>query len=207
MLTICVVACSGSTPPSLDGGSTGDAGFPPGSQCPGTPPANGAPCTFPAMGILACEWGGDSNGQCTTSADCAETQGQSSPTWIVTTPDPSCGVLNAQCPATFSSLANGAACPASDLTCEYEEGICGCLPCAGDGGFTQAWHCRPYTDVETGCPVPPDRLGTSCSQEGLMCDYHQCCGGPSLGPSMECNHGIWSVYVDTGCSCAERQCD
>lgn len=100
----------------------------------------------------------------------------------------------------------GSTCDVSQPYCEYDQGMCGCLPC--EAGTTQSsfWHCRAWNDVADGCPVPRPLTDTTCDQEGLTCDYNQCCGGPSLGYSMRCVGGVWGGYADGACSCTTRTC-
>jgi hypothetical protein len=114
------------------------------------------------------------------------------------------------CPATYGA-GEGRACPLQG-TCDYSEGRCGCLPCAPDGGFTgqssSYWHCRLWTDISAGCPARSPVLNTACSVDGLVCDYSQCCGGPSLGPGLQCTGGRWQLdpLLIGVCSCAIRLC-
>ena len=114
------------------------------------------------------------------------------------------------CPATYGA-GEGRACPLQG-TCDYSEGRCGCLPCAPDGGFTgqssSYWHCRLWTDISAGCPARSPVLNTACSVDGLACDYSQCCGGPSLGPGLQCTGGRWQLdpLLIGVCSCAIRLC-
>ena len=90
----------------------------------------------------------------------------------------------------------------------YSDAVCGCLPCLDlkNGGVRGTMHCRLRTDVQAGCPTPRPRLGDACSTEGLICDYTQCCGGPSLGPSMQCSGGYWHSYSSGACACPMRIC-
>ena len=117
----------------------------------------------------------------------------------------------AQCPTAFG-LGEGRACPLTQGTCDYPEGRCACLSCAPDGGIGESssyWHCRAWTDVPAGCPARAPALGSSCSFDGgLVCDYDQCCGGPALGPSMQCSGGAWQqdLLLMGGCACVIRRC-
>jgi hypothetical protein len=174
-------------------------------HCPATAPANGAACPAGLRGSLTCEWGGDAHGECTTIGTCSLNPNGAESTWSISSPDATCAQQPAQCPASFASPGSGAACPATGITCEFPEGLCDCLPCAGaDGGGSQ-WQCRPWTDVAPGCPVSRPLLGSVCPQEGLACDYGECCGVP-LGPDMRCSMGEWTSAVNPACSCAEKVC-
>lgn len=174
------------------------------SPCPSSPPPNGAPCTHDP-GILDCEYGGDSHGDCTTFASCDMEIGTSSPSWHVDVPDATCGARAATCPASYGA-SEGMACSPSEPACDYDEGVCACILCEAPGGTSGYWHCRAWNDVPAGCPVPRALLGTACSDEGLRCDYAQCCQGPSIGYRMQCTNGYWQSYVDTGCACAFPTC-
>ena len=180
------------------------------SSCPASVPKDGGACN-PMGGVLACEYGGNANGACTTFVQCATLNASSPPHWIVSTAAQGCSPNGAACPGTYGS-GEGAACPAMNLSCDYAEGRCACLACAPDGGAQNGytggyWHCRAWNDVAAGCPTPRPRLGSKCSApEGVVCDYGQCCGGPSLGPSAMCAGGVWREYVGGGCACATRLC-
>jgi hypothetical protein len=179
----------------------------PPATCPASPPADGAPCTRDqSLGGLACEYGGTAHTTCTTAAFCSfgNQPGTTQPFWTVQPPAPMCETRAAACPARYGDT-EGAACSVS-LDCEYDEGVCGCEPCGGPVVGSGYWHCRPWTDVPAGCPVPRPHLGDACSVDGLRCDYTACCGGPSLGARMTCQAGYWSAYVDTACFCAFPAC-
>ena len=169
----------------------------------------GTPCPSPDPYVHACEYGGDSNPDCTTFVDCA-TENLNTPLhWILYPPAATCG-QNAQlgCPATSSGVKEGAQCNPGGTYCLYSDAVCGCLPCLDlkNGGVRGTMHCRLRTDVQAGCPTPRPRLGDACSTEGLICDYTQCCGGPSLGPSMQCSGGYWHSYSSGACACPMRIC-
>ncbi len=176
------------------------------APCPSAPPANGSPCSHDP-GLLACEYGGDSHTDCTTYAACDMAIGESSPTWKVDVPAATCGMLAASCPASYGAM-EGTTCSLQQASCDYDEGVCACIECvpAGGGTLSGYWHCRAWNDVPAGCPVPRARLGTPCSDEGLTCDYDQCCAGPAVGYRMRCTGGYWQSYVDTGCACATPTC-
>jgi hypothetical protein len=175
--------------------------------CPGDPPANGATCEFHTGGVGdSCEYGGDEHGLCTTFASCGIDSGSdSTPRWHLNTPAATCSTNAATCPAAFGAM-EGTACSPTNSDCEYDEGVCGCETCDRQGTQSSYWHCRPWTDVAPGCPVPRQRIGESCDHEGLYCNYGKCCQGPSLGGSLECKNGAWQPFVDTACACVIPQC-
>jgi hypothetical protein len=181
------------------------------SSCPASVPKDGGTCSPMDGGVLACEYGGNANGACTTFARCATPNASTPLHWIVSPAAQGCAQNGAACPATYGS-GEGAMCPAMNLSCDYAEGRCACLACAPDGGVQNGytggyWHCRAWNDVAAGCPTPRPRLGSECSApEGVVCDYGQCCGGPSLGPSALCAGGVWREYASGGCACAIRLC-
>ena len=194
------VACasSGSRVASLEG------------SCPSPVPPDGGACNLSGE-LLACEYGGNANGACTTFAECLAVEAGAHLSWIVTPAAEGCEQNSAACPVMYGS-GEGARCPANNLSCDYAEGRCACLACAPDGGVQNGytgdyWHCRAWKDVAAGCPTPRPLLGSVCTApEGTLCDYTQCCGGPSLGPSMLCAGGVWRVYVSGGCACSIRLC-
>lgn len=193
-----LAACSSSVPPP----SVLPSSVPP---CPSSVPADGSACAA-VTGFYACEYGGDAHGECTTYASCGMLVGASASTWQVIVPDATCGQRAASCPAAFGDN-EGMTCQTSQATCEYDQGMCACIGCQSPGGPDSGyWHCRAWTDVPAGCPVPRARIGTACSDEGLQCDYDKCCSGPAIGVRMECTDGVWEPYVDTACACAFPTC-
>lgn len=176
--------------------------------CPDQPPPNGMSCEFHAGRVGdECEFGGDEHGLCTTFADCSLDSGSdTTPSWHVDTPDAMCSMNAATCPAAFGAM-EGSACEPTANDCEYDEGLCGCEICDDSQGTRSSyWHCRPWTDVAPGCPVPRERIGESCDHEGLYCDYYSCCNGPSFGGSLQCKDGVWQPYFNTACICNVPQC-
>jgi hypothetical protein len=210
-LTVGSTGCSsGSSSGSVVSDSGGDVAVDVLMVCPSQLPPDGGTC---APNFLTCEYGGTPHHACNTTAVClCDTCG--GPGWGIQPLAPGCGQNAASCPGSYGTGENGA-CPVQS-TCDYAEGRCGCLSCTLDGGpgteggITGAyWHCRPWNDpgIGAGCPSLRPLLGTPCSlTEGTTCDYGQCCGGPSLGPSLECSGGIWREYVNGGCACALRYC-
>ena len=218
-VSLALAAC-GSTAPAFVGGGGDDGGtdtgalpdgaLPDGSRrdsCPGAAPTLGQACTSPGM---ACEYGGTGpNRLCTTNAVCI-TGSSGTTAWNVTPPQPGCIAEPKQnppeCPATFGTLPTGAACPKAGLSCVYDQGMCGCTPCFGDGGGggQTEWACDPFPQP-TGCPEPRPLIGSACTQEGQSCAYGQQCGVVS-GPYLTCTAGQWRQQVFGAGACVARQC-
>lgn len=222
-LVFALAACSGASTAFVgandDGGtgsdgSTGDGGPPPDggpAGCPTTAPKSGDPCKTASLS-LTCEFGGVGNQRlCSTTATCIK--GSSGiEAWVVNPPAPSCVSSSDQnpgaCPATFTTRPTGASCPSSaGLSCVYTQGMCGCIPCIGDGGGggggQQEWACDPFPSP-TGCPVPRPLIGSACTQEGLSCGYGEQCGVVS-GPNLGCRAGRWELQPSAA-ACAIRTC-
>ena len=112
------------------------------------------------------------------------------------------------CPATFTSLGDGAPCPvASGTSCDYAQGRCGCLPCSsGSGGsVSQGWFCRAWDTGGQGCPPRSPPVGSACSTPNLFCTYGGQCS-ISVGDNVECTGGTWQRFVSPVGSCALRMC-
>lgn len=173
--------------------------------CPDRPPVNGESCELrPDRVGDACDYGGDDHGQCTTSAYCNESPGDDpQPIWYVSRPDETCGILSSSCPA-FGTL-EGDGCVTG--ACEYAEGMCACLSCRNaDGTDGAMWHCRAWSDVGPGCPQARPHAGDACDEDGVFCNYRDCCEGPSFGDDLACKGGVWQPAVNPACSCAELRC-
>jgi hypothetical protein len=147
---------------------------------------------------------------CTTLALCVDAG--SGPTWSVTPPAPGCGQNPPACPAAFGT-GEGGSCPVTTRgqTCFYDQGGCGCISCRSDGGSSvNEWHCRAWnaSDVGAACPARRPLLGMACGSvpDGTVCDYDQCCLGPSLGQSMQCSSGAWTPAFSGGCACGIPLC-
>jgi hypothetical protein len=207
-----MAGCSGAVVSvSNDGGGTPDGSGSPdasadtstdasGGVCPTSEPADGSACT--PNGFLRCEYGSDPH--CTTIAECSGPGPNGPFTWHLTPPDPSCAGNPPQCPATYGTPANGAACPYQG-TCSYPDGRCECVVCTGDGGQGHEWACDTYR-MPAGCPEPRPALGTACTQEGQDCAYGPaCCAIVDVGPDMVCRNGVWTT-VPIGCDCAANLC-
>jgi hypothetical protein len=164
-------------------------------HCPATPPKDGDLCTS----NLFCEFpGSDPRGVCGPQADCVPDQDPNNLAgishWIVSPPRPGCGIHPSPCPATFTTLAEGAACPAASgsLSCDYAEGTCGCLGCygPGDAGAGSMWSCRPWASADPGCPTTAPLAGSDCVTPNVVCFYAPC-GKIAVGDNLSCNDGTW----------------
>jgi hypothetical protein len=166
-----------------DGGPTSDA---PSPYCPSTAPGQGGSCSHDGV---SCEYGSDPNINCNIVAICV------GGSWNVssmsngecpTPPNPS------DCPATFASVPVGQHCGnLVGTTCSYQQGFCGCSvgsggPYPADAAAVATWVCDA---PEAGCPLPRPRLGTSCTQDALQCDYSSC--ELPTGASLVCKDGAW----------------
>jgi len=113
------------------------------------------------------------------------------------------------CPASFTTLAEGAACPVPDgVTCDYAEGRCGCLPCSS--GTTVAtpngyWSCRKWDSGGQGCPATSPPVGSSCATPDLFCTYGGLCS-ISVGDNVQCKSGTWQLMPSAAGSCILRMC-
>jgi hypothetical protein len=186
-----MVACGGAViDPLQDGGNGNDSGPGPGSDagspyCPSTQPAEGSSCSVEQM---FCEYGNDPNMQCNVIAQCSLGH------WTVMKPGGQCPTPPnpSACPATFASVPVGQHCGTLvGTTCDYPQGFCGCAvpqmgPYPEDASAVAIWTCD---SPEPGCPMPRPKLGTSCTQEGLQCDYSPC--SLPTGASLVCQSGAW----------------
>jgi hypothetical protein len=130
-------------------------------------------------------------------------------TWNVTPPSADClsspDKNPGACPKDFAALPTGSACPKQSLSCVYDQGMCGCIPCMGEAGVgsQMEWACDPFPQPQ-GCPVPRPLIGSACTQEGQSCGYGELCGVVS-GPSLACRNGRWESQP-IAAACAIRQC-
>jgi hypothetical protein len=153
----------------------GDGGLSP--ACPASTPTDGSACTTAS---LACEYGNDLLMQCDTIATC------DGKVWHVQPPTNtgcggSTGGTDPGCPATSGAVPVGQAC-SPQMTCGYANTVCYCY--IDHTGAPQIWGCFPAT---SGCPFPRPRLGSTCTTNGLQCDYSSCMD------SIACNGGIWGI--------------
>ena len=95
------------------------------------------------------------------------------------------------CPNTYGDVPKGQACSPLGLDCAYAQGQCNCADTVPASGPTPVWQC---STPAAGCPDPRPRIGSSCTQEGLSCDYGACTGGVEL----QCTGGVWASQV-TAC--------
>ncbi|HEY8088118.1 MAG TPA: hypothetical protein VIF09_09735 [Polyangiaceae bacterium] len=165
---------SGGTSSSSSGSSSG-ASSGGGPLCPPNPPTGGTGC--PQIG-LRCEYGSNPNPNCNEIETCESTG------WSYPTPGPAC--ITGQCPASYADAKAQATCTQVGTDCAYPQGQCNCSygPLPGTGN-TASWYCETPPG---GCPEPRPDLGTSCTQEGLTCDYGACYGGIAVA----CQDGIWT---------------
>jgi hypothetical protein len=196
---------SGTNTNTSGGSSGGSSGGTLAAACPSAAPAQGSSCTPSG---LSCEYGGEGPYlECATLAKCG-TDG----TWAVDAPDPSCKGLQSEndpaCPASYTALATGSACPAADVSCVYPEGLCGCAGCFSQdaGGQVKAWACVAFP-TPTACPTPRPRIGSSCSVEGQECEYATVCTPLGTGlPNVKCVSGLWQSAQIIEPPCAFPQC-
>lgn len=169
-------------------------------RCPTAAPADKDSCSADAA-PLECEYDGDAWRRCTTLASCA--LGLDGVYRFAVDADTACTPANpSACPSTFADATAAAAMQRGDLadiTCNYDEGACGCAPGTGENFVRRcAWTCRAETSVinprtQTACPWPRPLAGDPCSA-GDECDYDQpCAATTSLGPALVCRSGHWLV--------------
>jgi hypothetical protein len=179
------------------------------SPCPATLPADGTHCSTPG---LVCEYpGADPAGVCRPRATCeAKTPAIN---WSVTQPASTCGTHPSPCPASFTSIPAGGACPAGasayQTTCDYAEGRCGCVSCFGDAGASGTmWACRAW-DAGAGagasCPARAPLAGTACSAPPDAFCFYSACASISIGSNLQCEGGYWQERSITG-SCVALSC-
>jgi hypothetical protein len=105
------------------------------------------------------------------------------------------------CPATFASVPRMTHCTPYGGWCDYAEGRCACTANTGpallDASAEAIWICQDPS--APGCPSPRPRLGSTCSQEGLSCDYAAC---DVPGGTVElCHGGAW-IQGNVACPAA-----
>lgn len=163
---------SGGSSSSSGGSSSGgrDAGG--GSPCPASPPSGGTSC--PVVG-LECEYGMDANPACNEIEHCT-TSG-----WSYPAPTAHC---TGMCPPKYSDVPIGRVCSPEGLDCSYMEGQCDCAMTLPLSRMFPVWQCFAPGN---GCPEPRPRLGSSCSDASLSCNYGACYGGVA----MVCRDGYW----------------
>lgn len=169
---------NGSSSGSGSGSSSGGTTNP---SCPPSAPSGGTAC--PVAGMV-CEYGDNPNPECNDIETCG-----SNGLWSYPPPEPACP--SGTCPATYAQVPRGQDCTPQGLDCAYSEGQCNCAPTLPASGPNPVWQCSMPA---AGCPEPRPRIGDSCTQPALSCDYGSCTGGVLL----QCTDGSWQV-VDTPC--------
>ena len=150
-------------------------------SCPTSPPAGGTAC--PQVGLV-CEYGTDANPACNEVLTCGAS-GWSYP------PPGGTRCPSGTCPPTYADVPQGQVCSPIGLDCAYAHGQCNCAGTVPVSGPNPVWQC---TTPAAGCPDPRPRIGSSCPQEGLSCDYGACTGGVE----QQCTGGVWAQQ-ETAC--------
>jgi len=208
VLGIFLAACGGKSldndDAGGDGGNNGDSSHNdsgPGPNCPTTQPKEGDACS---INKLECEYGGDVRSTCNEVFTCL------GGSWTVPKPfDQSCptGDNAPSCPAS-PSAATGS-CSDMGLACNYSTSqkteFCTCNYMGGppmlDGGMQATWQCS--FGSSTGCPAARPKIGATCTQPDLNCNY-DVCGFPQ-GLSFMCS-GDTNTWVEGfGDVCAGAQ--
>jgi len=155
-----------------------------GTGCLAAAPGDGTMCGPQG---LVCEYGTATVEACDTVASCNGGR------WQVTAPSPG-GLLcksgpATECPASMAMVPLGQHCTPLALVCDYPEGRCACdvrTGTATDASAQATWICP---SPRPGCPTPRPRLGSSCSKEGLECDYGTCAIPGATAET--CTGGAW----------------
>jgi hypothetical protein len=178
---------SGGGNPGLDGGASWgqpDGSGPWSAVCPESAPDAGSACSTEGA---YCEYG-DAwwDVSCDTVVECTggawQTAAVSEETCF-----PAPGANPGSCPASPSTIPDGAPCRVPGLACYYGLGaVCACSipggPGESDGG--SEWSCGP----DPGCPSSRPRLGAPCTGNQI-CEYDdasgfaEVCQGGTWGPS------------------------
>jgi len=197
MLTY-VLACGGALDGSLTdgGGDEGDAN-PPASGCPSSQPLAGSACGTES---IECEYGSDPRWTCNIVTTCQNGAWSSSQA-----KDGTCPTTSSEgCPASMNDIDVGSKCSPLGLLCNYTSStstsFCTCNQLGGpifvDGGAN--WSCN--VPSMTGCPAVRPRIGTSCAQAGMECDY-SICGLPSgLGVVCDPSTSTWAEHMSGLCA-------
>ena len=154
LLSAAFSACSQAVDSEPDVTRSGAAKRP--TRCSAEAPSEGEPCAGPST--LACEWGGDDFGRCTTVGTCPAGR------WLLTK---TAGCPEAPqhelCPSDYGSLKEGGACPgelaAGRMFCDYEQAHCACSSCVDVSGSSDGpkWQCQRWFTKGY-----PERLGDAC---------------------------------------------
>jgi hypothetical protein len=155
--------------------------------CPPKAPNAFLDCT--PTGIV-CEYGDDPNPGCNRLASCKAGG------WSIAQGNAGCtsdAGLPSGCPATHADVQAGGSCTDTTLLCGYPEGRCACVT-GPDAGPPQ-WVCE---QPASGCSTPRPRIGESCSNDGLVCDYGACAFGTVRGGiAIKCTGGYWQETAPT----------
>lgn len=198
-------ACGGKTDSTQgqDAGTDSDVGpdgfvHPtPALPCPTVQPADGTACSKSG---IECEYGDDPRWTCNWIATCDGAR------WsVATTNDAWCPTPATNpdaCPATFAAAQQGNSCDAPGTPCQYAQGFCACswidAPPMPDAGQLYDWQCA--WGPAAGCPAKRPRLGTSCNDPSLGCDYGAC--DVPTGLSVSCDPDTMTWTENFGSLCA-----
>ena len=165
---------SGSGSGSGGGSGGSSSGSPNGPECPKKQPHDFDAC--PIVG-LECEYGDSPNWNCDVIVTC-DASG-----WRLPELTPACpaGV----CPSSFALADQEKPCTPLGFECQYAQGFCACSypqPVGQPDG--PLWVC---TQPQGECPEPRPRLGDTCTQDTLVCDYASCYGGLAV----VCKDDVW----------------
>jgi hypothetical protein len=99
---------------------------------------------------------------------------------------------DASCPSTVDA-ADNANCSVVGAVCTYGASACVCTVCTGgcpdvEGGVPVTWGCDAPPSTP-GCPAAAPNYGTSCSTDGVVCDYGNCYVGTWI--EAKCSGGVW----------------
>lgn len=205
LFVLLAAACGGKADVLPDGGgsdSGGSDGGPPGPDCPATAPNLGDACSKNGM---QCEYGSDIRSTCNTIATCIG--GKFDYSFPADPQCPTPPVNPSECPATYADALSAGACSTYGTSCDYSTGsatrFCSCISFGGpileDGGSQGTWSCSYPTQ---GCPADRPRIGATCSQPQLDCNYDSC--GLPDGLTFECSAstGTWIVGPSEVCASA-----
>ena len=176
---------SSGTNGSSSGSSNGSG--PGGTACPSAAPNAKTAC---AVAGLQCEYGADPDLSCDDLATCSSGSWQlTGGSSAQTCPTPA---ASGACPATYSAAETAGSCSASGTACGYPQGRCDCAVATGGpptvGTKATRWLCD---NPGTGCPMPRPRVGSTCTQSGLTCNYGACSIPDGVG--LACTGGLWQV--------------
>jgi hypothetical protein len=214
-LVVVLLACGGSDKVLPNGGSTGGGGataatgsgttggggsgqggrdesctVPDGasvqSGCPAVAPMRESVCWSP---LFECEYGASPNLDCNVLFVCGwhDAGGFGCPTWMQQGGAPADCPADT-CPESLPMITPGDPCGAPHLNCAYPNATCICASGTSGGfdGGDAGWACFP---IQPGCPSPRPRIGTPCTDDGMLCDYGRSAGGVAT----RCQSGVWGL--------------